>query len=417
MTLPLVEYIGKRYTILLSMAVFLAANIWAAKAQSYGSLLGSRFVGGISGGVVEALGPFIISETFPEHQLARAMVVYVGFLAAGSAIGPILAGGIASGLHSWRWFFGISAIATAVNFISCILMLPETTYVTENYPVGNAESMLDTKTEEVSCVENTTGQSVDELAQPEQSFTSLWIERSFFLHIDNANANPKQGLFRLFIQPFPLLLAPPVLITTLVFGLTIGWTALMSIVMSNVYQMPPMLWDPWQVGFMNFGPLAGLLIGLPLGGALADLLSNMARQRCHGEHDPRSRLPAVIVGAFISPAGCVVIGFSFQNHCHWIITAIGWAMLAFGLTASANVLLTYSVDCFRSRAGHIGVLVNVVKNTLAFGVSFASVEWYSRSGPATQFGIMAGILWAIYLLVIPLYCYSQTILKFSARFV
>jgi MFS family permease len=399
------------------MAIFLAANIWAAKAQSYGSLMGSRFIGGFSGGVIEALGPFIVSETFPEHQLARAMVVYVGFLAAGSAIGPIWAGGIASSLHSWRWFFGTSSIATAINFISCILMLPETTHIAEDYSMETPGASLDTKTEgqiDVGCVENITGENVDE-SERGQSLTNLWIERSFFLR--NNYVKPKQGPFRSFIQPFPLILAPPVLITTLVFGLTIGWTALMSIVTSNIYQMPPMLWGPRQIGFMNFGPLIGLLVGLPLGGVLADLLSNMAGKRSNGEHDPRRRLPAVILGALISPVGCIVIGFSFQNHFHWIATAIGWAMLAFGLTASANVLLTYSVDCFRTRAGHVGVLVNVVKNSLAFGVSFASMDWYFKAGPAAQFGTMAGLLWAAYLLIIPLYFYSHAMVKFSARFV
>ena len=56
------------------MVCFLASNIWAAKANSYDSLLATRFVGGFSGGVIEALGPFIVSECFHEHQLARAMV-------------------------------------------------------------------------------------------------------------------------------------------------------------------------------------------------------------------------------------------------------------------------------------------------------------------------------------------------------
>jgi hypothetical protein len=152
-----------------------------------------------------------------------------------------------------------------------------------------------------------------------------------------------------------------------------------------------------------------------LGGALADLLSKVAAGKANGEHNPRSRLPAVILGAFISPAGCVVIGFALQNHLHWIATAIGWAMLSFGLTASANVLMTYSVDCFRMRAGHVGVLVNVVKNGLAFGVSYAAMDWFDKVGPAIQFGTMAGLLWAAYLAIIPLYIYSSSLVKLSER--
>jgi MFS family permease len=73
------------------MVVFLAANIWAAKAESYNSL-------------IETLGPLIVSELFPEHQLGRAMVTYIGFLAVGSGLGPISSGLIGTHLGSWRWF-------------------------------------------------------------------------------------------------------------------------------------------------------------------------------------------------------------------------------------------------------------------------------------------------------------------------
>ena len=55
------------------------------------------------------------------------MVVYVGFLAAGSSVGPIVAGAVADGLGSWQWFFRILAIAIALNLASSVAMLPETT--------------------------------------------------------------------------------------------------------------------------------------------------------------------------------------------------------------------------------------------------------------------------------------------------
>jgi len=148
---------------------------------------------------------------------------------------------------------------------------------------------------------------------------------------------------------------------------------------------------------------------------MADKLSTRAAKRSGGEHNPRHRLPAVILGAVISPAGCLVIAYGFEKDLHWISIAVGWGMLAFGLTASANVLLTYSVDCFRSRAGDVGVLVNVVKNTLGFGVSLVSMDWYGSQGPLRQFGTMAGVLWAVYLFVIPVYIYSDCLVRFSER--
>ncbi|KAB5513069.1 major facilitator superfamily domain-containing protein [Coniochaeta sp. 2T2.1] len=82
----------------------------------------------MAGGLIEALAPTIVTETFPKRQLARAMVVYVGFLAIGAALGPIISGAIAQGLGEWRWFQRVMSIAVALNFVFSIIMLPETTH-------------------------------------------------------------------------------------------------------------------------------------------------------------------------------------------------------------------------------------------------------------------------------------------------
>jgi hypothetical protein len=64
----------------------------------------------------------------------------------------------------------------------------------------------------------------------------------------------------------------------------------------------------------------------------------------------------------------------------------------------------------------IGVLVNTVKNSIAFGVSYAAIEWHQKYGGMAQYGTVAGILWAVYLLIIPLYFCRDPLNKFSARF-
>lgn len=394
------------------MTVFLAANIWAATAQTYDSLLGTRFLGGLSAGVIEALGPIIVSECFREKQLATAMVVYVGFLAAGSAIGPIVAGGIASGLNSWRWFFVVSSIVIGVNLVASILMLPSSEYAVDNSYGANDETQ-ETKIMGTPCDTQCEIESTENEIETPKSHYKIWVERSFYFRVESGRH--RESLLKLLVRPFPLLLLPEVLVTTLTFGLTIGWTVLTSVLVGNLYAMPPRLFAPWQIGFINFGALIGLMIGLPIGGVVADLLSMRALKKANGQHDPKSRIPLVLLGALISPTGCVVIGVSLQHDLNWAGTSVGWGLLSFGLTASANILLTYAVDCHLSRAMEIGVLVNVIKNSIGFGVSYAAITWYDKSGGEVQYGSMAGILWAAYFLVIPLYFFSDSLKKLSAR--
>ncbi|KAL8375619.1 hypothetical protein RB595_006949 [Gaeumannomyces hyphopodioides] len=415
--LPVASLIGKRWTVIISLAVFLVANIWSAVAPSFGSLLGSRLLGGLSGGLAEAIGPIIVAETFPEHQLARAMVVYVGALAAGSSLGPIVSGAVASGLNSWRAYLWILSGAAFFNLVGCVLMLPETTHtgMSISGPAMSGEdggeviTAREVRSETIDPEKSTRDKSPAGTEQ--MSPSQEWVSRSFSGRFF-ALSNYRYALTQLF-EPMQLLAMPQVLATTLVFGVTIGWTVLSSIVVAALYAQPPLLWSPRSIGLINVAPLIGLAIGLPLGGALADMLNNRSARKANGAHDPSARLPAVLVGGLVSPAGCVVMGFALQRPDEWINVCVGWAMLSFGLTASANILLTFSVHCMPNRAGHIGVVVNVAKNCVGFGVSYASLKWLAMAGPVSQFGTMAGILFAVYLLVIPLWALKGPIFRLS----
>lgn len=417
--LPGASLIGKRYTILLSLLLLLATNVWSGEAKSYTSLLVSRILGGLAGGLIEALGPTIVAETFPEHQLARAMVVYVGFLAAGSALGPIISGAVAHGVGDWRWYQRILSIAIAINLVGSIFMLPETTHDSlgmrgsATVEDGNTDSKVETAINEFASGSSQERNPPDD-GTLSQQLREEWVRRSFsafYVKMDWKTA------LLVFVKPLQLMALPQVLVTTLVFGLTIGWTVIISVVLAVTYASPPLLWNPLHVGLLSLAPLTGILIGLPVGGALADALSNRHARKSREVHNPAVRLPAVIIGGLLSPAGCLVLGYGLRHPHTWIQVCVGWAMLAFGLTGSANVLLTYAVDSLPVRAGDIGTLLNVTKNSLGFGISYASVSWMQKSGPVNQFATMAGLLWFSYLLVIPLWIYRASLARVMTRWV
>ncbi|RFN50608.1 hypothetical protein FIE12Z_5111 [Fusarium flagelliforme] len=416
LALPLSSFFGKRLTVLVSLVLFIACNIWSGEASTYDSLRTSRILGGLAGGLVEALGPIIVAETFPAHQLGRAMVVYVGFLASGSAIGPIVSGAIGTDLGSWRWYLRIISIFMGLNLFCSIIMLPETAHTVDEGGHIPPEEVSGGGTIE----HKPTTASVEDVFSPsptsEMSSAPLrkeWMSRSF-----SRDCIPLQWtrMPSLLVQPLQLLAAPQVLVTVYVFGLTIGWTVITSVLISLIYASPPLLWKARSIGLLNLASLLGLLVGLPFGGYFADLLFlRSARMNISGP-DPRSRLPMVLLGALSSPTGCLVLGHALRRPDSWILVCVGWSLLAFGLTGSANILLTYAVNSMPSRAGDIGVLVNVMKNCLAFGVSYASVPWMQAMGVFKQFAIMSALLWLGYLLVIPIWFWSHAIVRKSAAY-
>ncbi|KAL6917093.1 hypothetical protein ACHAPO_009358 [Fusarium lateritium] len=416
LALPLSSFFGKRLTVLVSLTLFIACNIWSAEASNYDSLRTSRILGGLAGGLVEALGPIIVAETFPTHQLGRAMVVYVGFLASGSAIGPLVSGAVGEEMGSWRWYLRILSIFMGLNLVCSIIMLPETAHAVDescNPPAEvSGEDTIEPKASTTS-VENVWAPPI----APETRPTSLrgeWISRSF-----STDYIPLQWkkMPALLIQPLQLLTAPQVLVTVYVFGLTIGWTVIISVIVSLIYASPPLLWNSRSIGLINISSLLGLFVGLPFGGYFADLLFLRSARKNMTGPDPRSRLPLIVLGALSSPTGCLVLGHGLRHPNSWIQVCVGWCLVAFGLTGSANILLTYSVHSMPSRAGDIGVLVNVMKNCLAFAVSYASVPWMQSMGVLKQFAIMSGLLWLGYMLVILIWIWSKTIVRRSATYI
>jgi EmrB/QacA subfamily drug resistance transporter len=111
------DLIGHRRIFLLGLAVFTAASLLCAVAQSQGVLIAARFVQGAGGAFASAVTLGMIVTMFPEpREQAKAIGVY-GFVAsAGGTIG-LLAGGVLTDLINWHWIFFVNipiGIATAV---------------------------------------------------------------------------------------------------------------------------------------------------------------------------------------------------------------------------------------------------------------------------------------------------------------
>ncbi|EWZ94050.1 hypothetical protein FOWG_04431 [Fusarium oxysporum f. sp. lycopersici MN25] len=312
--------------------VLLTLGLSSGEAQSYQSLRSARILGGFAGGLIEALTPTILAETFPGHHLAKAMVVYVGFLAVGAALGPIISGAIAKCLGEWRWLNRVMSIAVTVNLVFNILMLPETTRdvisLNEGAVLGGQnEDKLPSKTEckaEENKIENVMSTAKTISSAEQVTLKREYVRRSFSLHF--VELNWKAFLIS-FFQPLKLIVLPQVLVTVIVFGLTIGWTVIASILISLIYTQPPLIWNPLSIGLLNTGSLVGIIIGLPIGGALADMLFNRATRRSNGVTSPVTRLPALLPGALLSPAGCIVMGFALRDPDNYIVVCgMGYAM-------------------------------------------------------------------------------------------
>jgi EmrB/QacA subfamily drug resistance transporter len=111
------DLVGQRRVFLIGLAIFTAASLLCALAQSQGILIAARFVQGVGGALTSAVILGMIVTMFPEpREQAKAIGVYTFVAVAGGSIGLIV-GGVLTEAINWHWIFFVNlpiGVATAL---------------------------------------------------------------------------------------------------------------------------------------------------------------------------------------------------------------------------------------------------------------------------------------------------------------
>lgn len=102
--------------------------------------------------------------------------------------------------------------------------------------------------------------------------------------------------------------------------------------------------------------------------------------RNDGVFEPESRLHLLIVPALFVPTGCIMFGFGAQNPMSRPILYVGYGFISVGITSVANIGMTYVMDMYFPITADVLLVVNGLKNVVAFGFSYGIVPWMNASG-------------------------------------
>lgn len=156
------------------------------------------------------------------------MALFALFLSAGSQIGPLIAGYLISA-KGVRWFFILIAILIAVNLVTVIFFLPETTFRRIIYKGETAAEMDKDALQMTKHVEDTELTQVDTVntnAQPDgvqrpHYAGSYWKD---LVQFRDRSEEPR-GLLawpKQFSLPFRFLLVPAVVYAACTYGIVLG---------------------------------------------------------------------------------------------------------------------------------------------------------------------------------------------------
>jgi len=120
----LADIVGKKKIYASGFAVFTLASALCAFSSSVYLLIGFRIIQGIGAAMIMAIGPAIITESFPPAERGKAMGLIGAIVSTGIVIGPPM-GGFIVDLLSWNWIFIVNIPAGICGTWMVLRFIPD----------------------------------------------------------------------------------------------------------------------------------------------------------------------------------------------------------------------------------------------------------------------------------------------------
>ncbi|KAK5047679.1 hypothetical protein LTR84_006344 [Exophiala bonariae] len=418
---PTMLSFGKRWTVLGTMLLLLPCIAWGATAKSYESLLAARIMSGFASGASESFAPVIIGDIWYEHSLTTALGFFVLCILAGAGLGQLVLGYVTQGA-GWRWAFWVTFIACGVNFLTMLLWLPETTYqrgltvgttagdversqMVKEGKTGNDETIIDRGQDGVNLAIVATAPQLRSFSQ------NLW----FFRH---PHVQYRQNWFLSFIRPFHFFISVPVTWSSLTYAVAAGAFTALGVCVPQLTAGPPYNFGPGAQGLFGVSSLVGGILGGTVGSKLVDIYNSRMekrRFRRHQEHKPEERLVMIIIPFVTVSTGLVMYGFTIERQLPWIAPAVGYVMHSFGFAVLAGITYSYAVDAYLLRSGEVMVFNNTIRALLSFGFANFMPSYMVKVGPATAYSVLAGVVWGMSALALPMFFFGPKLRAMTNR--
>ncbi len=116
---------GRQRLMLIGFVVFVAANLWAALADSVGTLIAARAVGGIGAAMIFPGTLSTLTSAMPASKRGQAIGMWTASASLGGTFGSLAAGGLVESFWFGSIFLATAAAAAVVGAMT-LLFVPET---------------------------------------------------------------------------------------------------------------------------------------------------------------------------------------------------------------------------------------------------------------------------------------------------
>ncbi|RDL36768.1 uncharacterized protein BP5553_06120 [Venustampulla echinocandica] len=353
--IPFTFKYGRRPVYIISTIVTLAMSIWQAKLNSFGEMVATQVISGLSGAVSETLVQMTVTDMFFVHQRGTMNGLYLLMVTIGTFLAPV-ASGLISFSEGWRWMYWWTTILIGINVLLFVFFYEETQFIPQN--------RLDLRTSPNNSTQTTNETSQGEAEAKKQmeasrslnvvphSFTGInhsipmkpYRERLAFTTTTNIPANQ---ILRHTWQPFVIIgTIPAIAYLALQYGVILAWFSILVTSEAEYFVIAPYNFSEVGIGLLQLPAFIGCLLGFIWGGPMSDWSILWFTRRNGGIYEPEMRLYFALLPALVGPVGLLLYGYSTAAGMPWIVPCIGTAMFGFTATSLGDISLTYLSDSY-----------------------------------------------------------------------
>lgn len=408
LTNPLAKIYGRRPIYIFAIALMFATSVWGAAVKDFDSFLASRILAGIGMAPYEVLVQCTIGDLYFVHERATRIAIWNMFLLTGISGGALVAGYIIE-RDGYQWTFGVCAIFFGVLGLGVVFLVPETAYRRDSVlpipvPVSDGD---DSKT---SVVKMKLGhehdvQHVDEKAMHTSYAADGTHEKKHTywqsLRIYTGRYSYAPG-WKPFARPVVMLFYPAVLWGFLIYGTTLTWIVVFSVVNGVIFVGEPYNFTISQVGLISLSPFILTIIGEAISGPLNDWICVWLTRKNRGVYEPEFRLPLMVVATLLGVVGFYGFGATVGYQTHWLGPVLCFGFANMSLVFASTCVFGYVVDSYKEHNEEAFVAINA-RNLLTFGLIYFVDDWRAKQSDLEVFSILGSLFLFVCLLTIPLW--------------
>ncbi|EEA24976.1 hypothetical protein TMatcc_008080 [Talaromyces marneffei ATCC 18224] len=410
---PIAKIYGKRPVYLLASVIMLVTSCWGAASKDYSSFLASRVVSAIGMAPYEILVLATIKDIYFVHERGTRIAVWNLFLMCGIAGGALISGYIIENL-GFRWTFWVCAILFGVFLFGIIFFVPETTY--KRPPSLVAQLTANEKTsdyvedgEKNTTVQLETTTPIPQ-GEPVPRARMPYIQTLRVFTGRYSEASP----LKIFARPFVLFFYPSVLWSFLLYGTTLTWIVVFSVVNGVIFVEAPYNFSVSQTGLISLSPFILTLIGEVISGPMNDWICVYLTNKNRGIYEPEFRLPLVILTVILGSVGFFGFGATVHFQTHWTGPVLCFGLANMAMAFASTSAFGYVIDCYPNLSEEIFVSVNA-RNLLTFGFTYFVNTWLEKNGVLIVFSALGAMFLFVCFLTVPMWIFGKRIRSWIGR--